>query len=407
MLNTELINEMVDNNREEATAFLVECLQTPSVTGDESAMGKVISRWMEKIGLEPHNYEKEPGRSNIVGEWIGSKPGKTFLFNGHMDVFPPVPGNPGKYGPWSGKIVDEYIYGRGSIDMKAGLCASILAVKYLKELNYPLEGNVLITCVSDEENGGNLGTKYLLDEGIIHGDAGVCMEATGKKIIVEHCGGIIMKVTYRGEAINSAFPHPTEDSLSKAINAILKLKELDKKLQQHYFMSGDLKVSSLLSVTMMNAGEAENMFAAESSFIIDRRLLPDETVEEAIKEIEGVLDKLQEEKKEYDYKYEYEILTHCSSLTVDRESDVVKAAQKAFKDIAGYDTRLHRTGGGSDASSIAEVTGMNIPNFGPGWDGTEGYGCACHEDERLILEDYFMFIKIYMKMLVYYFSQAK
>ena len=134
MITVKDIDKIVEDNREEAISFLQECIMTPSVTGEELAMGEVIKNWILKSGFEPEWYEKEKNRPNVVTRWKGSKPGKQFIFNGHMDVFPPVAGNPGLYGPWSGKIVDGYIYGRGSVDMKSGLCAALMAMKYLKQL---------------------------------------------------------------------------------------------------------------------------------------------------------------------------------------------------------------------------------------------------------------------------------
>lgn len=154
MINVKDIDRIVEENREEAQAFLTECLRTPSVTGDEKEMGQVMTKWVKAAGLDPECYEKTEGRPNIVAKWQGSKPGKQFVFNGHMDVFPPVAGNPGLYGPWSGKVVDGRVYGRGAVDMRSGLCAGLMAIKYLKELGYDPNGNILFTAVSDEENIG-------------------------------------------------------------------------------------------------------------------------------------------------------------------------------------------------------------------------------------------------------------
>ena len=128
MIDVNGIEKIVDENKEEAVNFLAKMIQTPSVTGEEKAVGAVCKEMMEGMGLEVKVYEKAPGRPNLVAEWNGNETGKRFVFNGHYDVFPPVSDKPGRYGPWSGEIVDGKMYGRGTVDMKSGLCATIMAV---------------------------------------------------------------------------------------------------------------------------------------------------------------------------------------------------------------------------------------------------------------------------------------
>lgn len=398
MINVDDIKRKVADCREEAVDFFAECLQTPSVTGEEQAMGDVVSKWIEKAGLEAKTYSKAEGRPNIIAEWKGSQPGKRFVFNGHLDVFPPVEGKPGKYGPWSGRIVDGYIYGRGAVDMKSGLCGSIMAVKFLKEMGFDPKGSVLLTCVSDEENGGEFGAKYVLKEGLIKGDLGLCMEPTTHKVVIEHCGGLELRITYRSVSGHTSMPHPSEDALTKSINAILKMRELAEKVKQNYYE--EMKCHSLLSVTMIESGNAYNMYPSQSSFVLDRRLIPGEKIQDAQQEILDALDELKAEHPEFDYEYEYEILCEYPALVVDKDHEIVTIAMDAYKEITGKETCINKRWGGSDASDIVELGGVPMPNFGPGSDSTSDYGASTHEDERILVEDYLTFIEVYMMVLV-------
>ncbi len=394
MVNSKDIDRIVEENRDEAIAFLRECLQTPSVTGNEREMGIVMSKWVEKSGLIPHCYEKEEGRPNIVAKWEGSRPGKQFVFNGHMDVFPPVAGKTGLYGPWSGKIAGGRIYGRGAVDMKSGLCAGLMAVKYLRQMGYDPKGSVLFTAVSDEENSGAFGTKFLISEGHISGDFGVCMEPTYGRVLIRHCGGFSARITYSSITGHTSVPHPTIDALSKAINAILKLRQLNEEVMKSY--DEGIGASSLLSVTMIESGNTANMYPSEAWFIVDRRLLPGENLEKEHERIKEALDRLQEEYPDLDYSYKYENLGEYPPLVVDPEEEIVSVALDSFEAITGEKTSLYERGGGSDASDVVEILGIPMPNFGPG----EAYEESCHENESIAIEDYITFIKIYMHMVV-------
>lgn len=394
MISSEDIIKKVETKRQEALEFLQECIRTPSVTGDEAAMGQVVTKWIEGAGLHVDNYEKEQGRPNLVAEWKGTRDGRRFVFNSHLDVFPPVEGKPGKYGPWSGVVEDGWIYGRGTVDMKAGLCAGVLAVKYLKEMGFDPAGSVLLTCVSDEESMGYKGVRHLLEKGLIKGDFGVCTECTRCKMLVEHGGFILVEVTFSSESGHTSAPHPSEDALTKGIKAVQKLQELNKEIMKNY--NEEMKAHSLLTVTVINSGKQPNMYPSTCKFIIGRRLIPGEKVDEENARMRKALDELQMENPHYDYTYDYNVQGSMECLVVDPEEEIVKIGREAYRDITGEENLIYKRGGGSDAATIMAYEGIPMPNFGPGNDVEE----STNENEHLYLEEFYTFIKVYMMMVV-------
>lgn len=399
MLSPSEVSSYADRHRNEAVQFLQECLQAPSVTGSEMPMAQVVSQWIKKAGLKPQCYMKADGRPNILAEWKGSKAGKRFVFNGHMDVFPPVKGDSGMYGPWSGKIVDGYIYGRGSTDMKSGLCASIMAVKFLKDMGYDPVGSILLTCVCDEENCGNFGTKYLISEGLIQGDFGVCMEPTYHGVVIEHSGNLRVRVTYHSCSGHTSRPHPSADALTKCVDAIEKLRALNEKIKWY---SAEIDGWSKLAVTMVESGLAPNMYASEGTFYIDYRLLPGDDIDEKEQQLRNTLDELREEKGNLDYSYKFEVLGRVPTLEIDPNAEIVEIARRAHEDITGELAPLHKRTGFSDAPHIVRATGMAMPNYGPGNEWED----ICQPNEKVSLDDYCKFIKIYMMMVLRALGQS-
>src|SRR6476661_4273327 len=162
--------EKIDQSRDKAIAFLRDMVVIPSVTGDEAQIQTFLSKYMTKIGLQVDMWEtdweelkKHPGyrpvdrgyegRPNIVATRKGTGGGRSLLLNGHTDVIPVGNGEGWTDDPWSAKIKDGRVYGRGSCDMKSGVASHILAVQFLKGIE--LKGDVMINVVIDEEVSGH------------------------------------------------------------------------------------------------------------------------------------------------------------------------------------------------------------------------------------------------------------
>lgn len=389
----EDISRYVEENREEALRCLTEIVQTPSVTGDEVAVSRVFTRWMEKSGLTVTMHQEVEGRPNLLADWRGSEPGPRFVFNGHMDVFPPDAVDPGPYGPWAGTIADGYLYGRGSGDMKGGDCGALMAVAFLRQMGFDPKGSVLLSYMCDEENGGGLGVRYMLRENLIQGDFGLCMECTCGKLLIAHGGIVRAFCTYTAEPRHTSVRYPGENALKKAVRAITELYRIDERLSTITPANFD---QPCLSITMMDSGTAPNVNPAKATFAIDRRLVPGENHQEALQEIVDVLEGLKAADPAYEYRLE--VTSSRPFLDIPEDDSFIQLVGDSYRQIMGHPVELYRRAGGSDAANIREATGMPIPNFGIAVDiGEGGSGTA---GERISVQGYLDFIKVYMMTVV-------
>ena len=206
--------ETIDANRDKAIKFLQQIISIPSVTGDEGKIQAFLSDYMTKLGLDVDMWEsdwealkKHPGyipvdrgyegRPNIVATWKGSGGGRSLLLNGHTDVIPVGNGEGWSDNPWSAKVMDGRIYGRGSCDMKSGVASHILAVEFLKAAGVKLKGDVLINVVIDEEVSGH-GTLDTVIRGY-KADAGISGETSGLAVQPACIGRIWFEIEIQGK----------------------------------------------------------------------------------------------------------------------------------------------------------------------------------------------------------------
>lgn len=283
-MDTKQIDAFVESHKQEALDFLIEVVQTPSVTGNELQVSNVVKKQIEKMGLPVEVHALDEKRPNLIATWVGDEEGPCFIFNGHYDVFPPLESDPGMFGPWSGKVQDGYIYGRGAVDMKGGLCAGIMATHFLKKMGYTPQGSIVLSCDSDEESGGKYGVEYLLDQGLLKGDFGVCMEPTNGQVMVDSGGAAFFDITYTSESWHGCIQRTEKDALEKALKAMFALQSYGKALKERKYYAPNDSCASL-SFTMIKAGETMNTHPSSCTFTIDRRTLPGETTAEVQNEL--------------------------------------------------------------------------------------------------------------------------
>ncbi|KAH8746214.1 acetylornithine deacetylase/succinyldiaminopimelate desuccinylase-like deacylase [Diaporthe sp. PMI_573] len=166
-MDSEALLDAIKADTQAHIHFLQRLVQaaSPNPPGDTRAAAAVIRDYLSS----EHGIRTQviaPGGEhapNVVAEFAcGGTQGPRLAMNGHMDVFPAGDGHDWDRSPWSGDIVDGRLYGRGTVDMKAGTAASVIAFAYLHRYREHLKGSVTLCAVSDEETGGRFGTRWLL-----------------------------------------------------------------------------------------------------------------------------------------------------------------------------------------------------------------------------------------------------
>lgn len=153
-------------------------------------------------GMEVDRSEAWGLVGRLPGAASGSGDEPTLMLNGHIDVVPV--GDPEAWTdhPFSGSVVGDRLYGRGSCDMKAGLLASFWAAQAIRAAGVRLRGDLLIASVQGEEDGG-LGTFATLERGW-RADACVIPEPTDLDLVPGNAGALTFRLKVRGKATHAS-----------------------------------------------------------------------------------------------------------------------------------------------------------------------------------------------------------
>lgn len=249
--NSPKISDAVEAARGELISFLQKMVQTSSLPNHEHEVQNLVVQKLLSMGLEveivPSNFDdlkdhpafgddgfSPTDRVNVVGRWAGTQAGdgKSLILNGHVDVVPPGDLSLWADSPWSGVVRDGKLYGRGSCDMKAGLCAGIFAVDVLQRLGYQPARDILIESVIGEESGG-IGTLTTIVKGYT-ADAVILLEPTRLELSPVQSGALTFRLTVFGRSIHAAMKAYGVSAIEKFALLLNAINKLDVERHQNF-----------------------------------------------------------------------------------------------------------------------------------------------------------------------------
>ena len=358
-----IYSRLTPNRAAEITRDLV---RIPSVNppGAEREFAEYLAAKMQKLGMKVELFDVTPGRPNVVGSLPGANSNPSLMFNGHLDVVPPGDSSSWSFEPFEGVIEGERVYGRGSADMKGGIAAMLMAVEALKENEVSLNGSLLIAGVMDEESGG-LGTQMLMDKGY-RTDMAIVGEPTNLDVEIAHKGNVWFEITTKGKAVHSSTVRTKSPKVG--LNAIYKMSKIilafEKYLQDLEKRSNDVVGNPTISVGTIHGGTKTNVVPDTCTITVDRRLLPDESPDQGMAEIDAILSKLRSE--DPDIQYESKVFQHKSGVQIDRNERIVKLACEAVKSIRGADPEITGFPAGTDMTYLVRMGKIPTVILGPG-----------------------------------------
>ncbi|MEM1935792.1 MAG: M20 family metallopeptidase [Sulfolobales archaeon] len=341
------------------------------------------------------DYSQYP-RYIVLAKYGTGKP--VLQFNGHYDVVPP--GSGWSKNPFEPIIEGGRLYGRGSSDMKGGIAAFIAAAKTLVESVGKVRGTLELALVPDEEIGGETGTGYLVREIGSRPDYVVIAEPSGSGTIwIGHKGALWVLVEVYGRQAHGSTPW-------LGVNAFEYMVKVASKLMNEYIPQLESRRSAYeyddprgARPTAMIGGEVRggakvNVVPGYYSFSIDRRITPEERVEEVEREIRDLIERISKEFKEV--KIGVKVTNRLPPALTDPSSDLVRTAREVAKEVLGFEPRTTVCLGGLDMRYYTQE-GIQTITYGPGL-----LGVAHIADEYLPTEEFEKMVKTYYLLMKKY-----
>ncbi|MCZ3374853.1 M20 family metallopeptidase [Rhizobium sp. AG207R] len=194
-----------------------------SQTEGERELARIMARQMEAIGLQSELQPFDNGeRFNAIGRLKGTGGGKSLLFNGHLDTNPVTEG--WTVDPWGGLVDDKFIYGIGVSNMKAGDAAYFCAVKTLLDAGVKLKGDVILTYVVGELQGG-VGTLAAIRSGV-QADYFINSEPSDLAAVTMHAAALSFVIELTGDTRHLSKREQSVDAIAAACDLIPRINAM-------------------------------------------------------------------------------------------------------------------------------------------------------------------------------------
>ena len=328
--------------------------RNPTLVPDAPGEGEVartLASILDDWGFSVQLVDAAPGRPNVVAR-IGPGDAPALMLNGHLDVV----GVEGMiHDPFSAEVRSDRIYGRGSADMKGGLaamCAAAIAA------SAESDGQIVIAAVVDEEY-ESVGLRALLESGV-RAEAAIVTEPTRLAICPAHRGFAWMDVTLTGRAAHGSRYDIGVDAI---LHAGLLLAELDalEKTRSKGPLHPLLGRTSLHASTI-RGGVGMSTYPEKCELAIERRTLPGETSDKALREVIDACERVRERHPGFDAQVKLNTAQAPSDVAVD--APIVERLRRALE-LEGIPVSVEGLSAWTDAALLNEA-GIPAVCFGPG-----------------------------------------
>jgi len=325
----------------------------------------------EKIIMPQEIFQARCSDSRLLGDRVNLRAildvgaEKTLIIYTHLDVVPA--GENWSTDPFMLVKRNGRIYGRGVSDSKGSVAGLIVALRTVLKKRKP-RYNLHILLTTDEEVGGYSGLCYLTDIGLVQGDFMLCMDGFSDDLVIGSNGLITWEISVYGRAAHSGSSFLGINAIEKSFSVMEALLALKKNVQSR---KSSLEASSaldslgirtlmpMLNITMINGGIKENVVPEKCTLRGDRRVIPEESMEDAMEEIERNL-------KLLDAQLELKFFPGYPPMRINPDHSWVEVVRKAIERAMGFSPRLSGAQGSLDQAYATDKTNIPACVFGVG-----------------------------------------
>jgi succinyl-diaminopimelate desuccinylase len=330
-------------------------IDTQNPPGREAEAAALLASELDSLGFVTEIRPLAQDRANVVAR-LDNGAGPCFAFNSHMDTVPAGAG--WRTDPFRLTERDGRLFARGACDAKGPIAAMVEAGRLLATQRDLWRGTLVVALVADEEIDGG-GSRALVKQEP-KADLVVVGEPTNNAVFVAHKGCLRPLIRAKGKAAHSGRPELGVNAILAAGHLMTLFDARDRELRTQ---THPLVGHASLSVTRIAGGIADNVVPDACELVLDRRLLPGETLDAALDELHALLTRAN---REYGVRAEVAAVRTAAGATETAVGDPL--VREAVAISRGYGVTFPQPGGltgGCDLVHYRDAGAVGIV-LGPG-----------------------------------------
>lgn len=313
---------------------------------DYMPLAKLMVDEFRELGMEAQILGK-PGFPNVIARLRGIKGKPSLLIEGHYNTVPIGDRSAWTHDPFAGEVEGDAIYGRGVIDMKGGIAATMVAIKTLVESGVKLNGDLLFFWWAGEG-----ASEHSVDwikqnhPDAIKADYALTPEGT---FDIATCGLMWIELVTRGKSEHTPMAFATPHARQEIRNALSYMRKLLSAMEKvDDWMTWETEpmfpdAKPLCSVNVIECGEKVNIIPDRCRAEVDIRFLPSQNKDRILKELDVLIGKLKTEDSDFEIE-KVKLFYHLPANKV-AQHDYITTIQNVVEEVLGFKPKT--TAGGS------------------------------------------------------------
>ncbi len=283
-LKDMLMAHISEEHLVEMTSDMIRIESYHGIPNQETGVARYIKGIFDANGIPCYLKEVADGRCNVIATLDSGKPGKTIMFNSHMDTVEPN----GWADAFEPKIIDGKLYGRGSNDDKGPMACVVEAMLAMKAAGALEKGKVILTGVLDEEH-NSIGTIDVVESGI-SADGAIIAESTNLRIHTCQRGLEWLKFHFIGKTVHGGRQREGINAIAKAVKFINAMEET--LIPKVFARTHPLLKEATVNYGVIHGGTQLSTVAGECDLFVDTRFLPYQEYDDLLGEFQALVDEL-------------------------------------------------------------------------------------------------------------------
>ena len=363
LLNRERIGALAQSYEADMVRFLRDLIAIPAESCHEGPVIERIRREMMQVGFDEIRVDP---MGNLLGR-IGSGK-KIIMMDSHTDTVGMGDPKEWAWDPYRGKVEDEYVYGRGACDQRAGMAGLVYAAKAVKHLGLLGDYTLYVVGSVQEEDCDGLAWLYILKEDGIPADCVVLTEPTNLQVYRGQRGRMEMEVHVRGRSCHASAPERGDNPIYKMTPLVPEIEALNGRLHGDAFLGkGTIAVTDIRS-------KSPSLCAVPGacSIHLDRRLTTGETKESAVAEVKALPSAQGAEVEILNYEVpsytglRYPMEKYYPTWVLDENHQLVQAGVAAYAALHGKPPVVDKWTFSTNGVGSMGLMGVPTIGFGPG-----------------------------------------